>query len=77
MISNWTPGTNLTFGNATNALLGAMRGYIKDAYLWDDGILKGYWPIDDNDTTIADRSGNGNDGTLTVGTDTWTDTEPY
>jgi hypothetical protein len=76
-INNWTADTNLILGNALNALFGGMRGYIKEVYLWDDGVLKGYWPIDDNDTTIVDRSGNGNDGTLTPSTDTWTGTDPY
>jgi hypothetical protein len=76
-INNWTADTNLTLGNPTNPLFGSMRGYIKDVYLWDDGILKGYWPIDDNDNTIVDRSGNGSDGTLTPSSDTWTGTDPY
>jgi hypothetical protein len=76
-LNAWTVANDLVIGHPTNALFGGMTGCIKNVYLYQGTTEVGFWMIDDNSTTIADSSGNGNDGTLTPGIDTWVASDPY
>lgn len=69
-----TPDTHIQF-NQSNGWTGMC---CKDIYLWQSDTLVGHWPIDDGTgTTLADQSGNGNDGAVVSTLGTWVETAPY